>query len=57
MLHLMIIKGKKRIRIRINRSCRVTLCDPLDDINVMLDYENNLKLIMKDEKGYKNTLQ
>ena len=56
MLHLMITKGKKRIRIRRNRSCRVTLCDPLDDIKVMMDYENNLKLIMKDGKVYKNTL-
>jgi imidazolonepropionase-like amidohydrolase len=30
--------------------------DPLADINVMLDYENNFKLIMKDGKVYKNTL-
>ena len=31
--------------------------NPLDDINVMLDYENNFKVIMKDGKVYKNTLQ
>ena len=30
--------------------------NPLDDIKVMMDYENNLKLIMKDGKVYKNTL-
>jgi imidazolonepropionase-like amidohydrolase len=30
--------------------------DPLADINVMLDYENNFKLIMKDGKVFKNTL-
>lgn len=30
--------------------------DPLKDIKVMIDYENNLKLIMKDGKVYKNTL-
>jgi len=30
--------------------------NPLEDINVMLDYENNFKLIMKDGKVYKNTL-
>ena len=31
--------------------------NPLDDIKVMMDYENNLKLIMKDGKVYKNTLK
>jgi imidazolonepropionase-like amidohydrolase len=30
--------------------------NPIDDIMVMLDYENNFKLIMKDGKVYKNTL-
>ena len=30
--------------------------NPLEDIKVMLDYENNFKLIMKDGKVYKNTL-
>ena len=30
--------------------------DPIDDITVMLDYENNFKMIMKDGKVYKNTL-
>ena len=30
--------------------------NPLDDIMVMLDHENNFKLIMKDGKIYKNTL-
>ena len=30
--------------------------DPIKDIMVMLDYENNFKLIMKDGKVYKNTL-
>jgi imidazolonepropionase-like amidohydrolase len=30
--------------------------NPLKDINVMMDPENNLKLIMKDGKVYKNTL-
>jgi imidazolonepropionase-like amidohydrolase len=30
--------------------------NPIEDINVMLDYENNFKLIMKDGKVYKNTL-
>ena len=32
------------------------MCDPLDDIKVMMDYENNLKLIMEDGKIYKNAL-
>jgi len=31
--------------------------NPLEDIKVMLDYENNFKLIMKDGKVYKNTLK
>ena len=31
--------------------------NPLEDINVMVDYENNLKVIMKDGKVYKNTLK
>jgi len=30
--------------------------NPIDDIMVMLDYENNFKMIMKDGKVYKNTL-
>jgi imidazolonepropionase-like amidohydrolase len=30
--------------------------NPIEDIKVMLDYENNFKLIMKDGKVYKNTL-
>ncbi len=30
--------------------------DPIKDIMLMLDYENNFKLIMKDGKVYKNTL-
>ena len=30
--------------------------NPIDDILLMLDYENNFKLIMKDGKVYKNTL-
>jgi imidazolonepropionase-like amidohydrolase len=30
--------------------------NPVEDIKVMLDYENNFKLIMKDGKVYKNTL-
>ena len=30
--------------------------DPIQDITIMLDYENNFKLIMKDGKVYKNTL-
>jgi len=30
--------------------------NPLEDIMVMLDYENNFKLIMKDGKTYKNNL-
>jgi imidazolonepropionase-like amidohydrolase len=30
--------------------------NPIDDIMVMLDYENNFKLIMKDGVAYKNTL-
>jgi imidazolonepropionase-like amidohydrolase len=30
--------------------------NPIEDMNVMLDYENNFKLIMKDGKVYKNTL-
>lgn len=30
--------------------------NPIEDMNVMLDYENNFKLIMKDGKAYKNTL-
>lgn len=30
--------------------------DPIVDITVMLDYENNFKMIMKDGKVYKNTL-
>jgi len=30
--------------------------NPLDDIMLMLDYENNFKLIMKDGVAYKNTL-
>ena len=30
--------------------------NPIEDINVMLDYENNFKLIMKDGVVYKNTL-
>ena len=30
--------------------------DPIQDILVMLDYENNFKLIMKDGQVYKNTL-
>jgi imidazolonepropionase-like amidohydrolase len=30
--------------------------DPIKDITVMLDYENNFKLIMKDGVAYKNTL-
>ena len=30
--------------------------NPIKDILVMLDYENNFKLIMKDGKAYKNTL-
>ena len=31
--------------------------NPIDDMNVMLDYENNFKLIMKDGKVYKSTLE
>ena len=31
--------------------------NPLEDVSVFLDYEKNLKLIMKDGKIYKNTLQ
>jgi imidazolonepropionase-like amidohydrolase len=31
--------------------------NPIDDINVMVDSENNFKLIMKDGKVYKNTLK
>ncbi|MDX2314628.1 MAG: amidohydrolase family protein [Gammaproteobacteria bacterium] len=31
--------------------------NPLEDIEVMVDYENNFKLIMKDGKVYKNTLK
>ena len=50
MLHLTITKGSKRIRIRRSRSCRVTPSDPFDDIKMMMDYENNLRLIMKDGK-------
>lgn len=30
--------------------------NPIEDIEVMLDYENNFKVIMKDGKVYKNTL-
>jgi len=30
--------------------------NPIEDIMVMLDYENNFKMIMKDGKVYKNTL-
>ena len=30
--------------------------NPVEDINVMVDYENNFKVIMKDGKVYKNTL-
>ena len=30
--------------------------NPIEDIEVMLDYENNFKLIMKDGVAYKNTL-
>ena len=30
--------------------------DPIKDIMLMLDYENNFKLIMKDGKVFKNTL-
>ena len=30
--------------------------DPIKDIKVMVDYENNLKLIMKNGKVDKNTL-
>jgi imidazolonepropionase-like amidohydrolase len=30
--------------------------NPIDDIMLMLDYENNFKLIMKDGVAYKNTL-
>ena len=29
----------------------------VEDINVMVDYENNFKVIMKDGKVYKNTLK
>lgn len=31
--------------------------NPLEDITLLEDYENNIKLIMKDGKVYKNTLQ
>jgi imidazolonepropionase-like amidohydrolase len=31
--------------------------NPLDDISVVIEYENNLKFIMKDGKVYKNTLK
>lgn len=31
--------------------------NPLEDVSIIEDYENNLKLIMKDGKVYKNTLQ
>ena len=31
--------------------------NPVEDINVMVDYENNFKVIMKDGKVYKNTLK
>ena len=30
--------------------------NPLKDINIVVDYEKNLKFIMKDGKIYKNTL-
>ena len=30
--------------------------DPVEDIMIMLDYENNFKLIMKDGEVFKNTL-
>ncbi len=30
--------------------------NPLDDVRVLEDYENNIRLIMKDGKLYKNTL-
>ena len=55
MLRLQNTTGSKHIR-GIGSS-RVTLGDPLDDIKVMMDYENNLKLIMKDGKVYKKTLK
>ena len=31
--------------------------NPAEDISVMVDYENNFKVIMKDGKVYKNTLK
>jgi len=31
--------------------------NPLEDVSIVEDYENNLKLIIKDGKTYKNTLQ
>jgi len=55
MLRLQNMTGSKRNRR--NRSCWVTLCDPIDDIKVMMDYENNLKLIMKNGKVYRNILK
>lgn len=30
--------------------------NPIDDISVVIEYEKNLKFIMKDGKVYKNTL-
>ena len=30
--------------------------NPVEDIKLLEDYENNMKLIMKDGKIYKNTL-
>jgi imidazolonepropionase-like amidohydrolase len=30
--------------------------NPLEDVSIVEDYENNLKLIIKDGKTYKNTL-
>ncbi len=31
--------------------------NPLEDVTIVEDYENNLKLIIKDEKTFKNTLK
>ena len=30
--------------------------NPLEDVSIIEDYENNLKLIIKDGKVFKNTL-
>jgi imidazolonepropionase-like amidohydrolase len=30
--------------------------NPLEDVSIVEDYENNLKLIIKDGKTYKNTI-